>query len=145
VDFAVISETHIADIRIGDIEKDIFKEIVRVLKPGGFFLWGNALPTRVWNDAEQYLPTLGFELASNINHTHGAIVARDLDAPRVDSAIAEMLGQYPIMKLPYFGDRCNLVSERLIANFYRHPATALYKKMTTGYDSYMHQAWRLKK
>jgi|TARA_B110000091_G_C13652198_1_gene405901 hypothetical protein len=26
----------------------------------------------------------------------------------------------------------------LIKNFYRHPGTALYEKMETGYDSYMH-------
>jgi len=145
MDFAVISETHIADIRIGDIEKDIFNEIKRVLKPGGLFVWGNAIPTRVWIEADKYLPTVGFEKVSETNHTHGAIIARDLDKERVDLAIYELThGQYPVMKLPYFGDRCFMVAERLIANFYRHPGTALYKKMVSGYDSYMHQAWRLK-
>ena len=49
------------------------------------------------------------------------------------------------MKAPYFGPRCHKVGERLIANFYRHPGTALYLKMVTGYDSYMHQAWRVSK
>jgi len=142
VDFVVISETHIADIRIGEIEKDIFKEIKRILKPGGLFLWGNALPTRVWHEGEAYLTGQGFELVHSYNHTAGAIVARDLDKERVDMAIAELLGQYPVMKLPYFGDRCFNVGERLIANFYRHPATAMYLKMTTGFDSYMHQAYK---
>jgi ubiquinone/menaquinone biosynthesis C-methylase UbiE len=46
VDFVIISETHIADIEIGPEEKEIFSEIKRILKPGGLFLWGNALPTR---------------------------------------------------------------------------------------------------
>lgn len=57
----------------------------------------------------------------------------------------QLLEPYYIMNAPYFGPRCHKVGERLIANFYRHPGTALYLKMVTGYDSYMHQAWRIKK
>ena len=142
VDFVVISETHIADIEIGDLEKSIFAEIRRILKPGGLFLWGNAIPTRVWEEAMDYLPNAGFELVNNYNHTKGAVVARDEDHDRVVAYIDHIIGQYPVMKVPYFGDRCAKVTERLIANFYRHPGTALYLKMVTGYDSYMHQAWR---
>jgi len=145
VDFVVISETHIADIRIGDMEKGIFAEIKRILKPGGLFLWGNALPTRVWAEADEYLPSVGFELVNNYNWTKGAIQARDEDYDRVELALAELLGQYPVMNVPYFGPRCELVSNRLIANFYRHPGTALYIKMVTGFDSYMHQAWQIHK
>lgn len=142
LDIAVISETHIADVVIGDLEKAIFKEIHRVLKPGGFFVWGNALPTRVWLQGNDYLPTAGFELAHNTNWTAGAILARDEDKERVDLAINQLLAPYPATRLPYFGPRCHLAAERLIANFYRHPGTAMYIKMTTGFDSYMHQAWR---
>jgi len=145
VDFVIISETHIADVVIGDLEKEIFNEIVRILKPGGLFLWGNALPTRVWEEAAEYLPTVGFELVNNYNHTEGAVIARDEDYERVEAVMDELIGKYPIMKAPYFGERCTKVTNRLIANFYRHPGTALYLKMVTGYDSYMHQAWRINK
>lgn len=145
VDFVVISETHIADMRIGDLEKVIFKEIHRVLRPGGLFLWGNALPIRVWNDAAVYLPAAGFKLAGSTNHTSGAVLARDEDEPRVELALKQLLEPYHVMQLPYFGERCAKVSNRLIANFYRHPGTALYLKMTTGTDSYMHQAWEVQK
>jgi ubiquinone/menaquinone biosynthesis C-methylase UbiE len=141
-DIVVISETHIADVQIGDLEKAIFAEIHRVLKPGGFFVWGNALPTRVWLEGNKYLPTAGFELAHNKNHTAGAITARDEDKERVDLAVMQLLDPYFGTKIPYFGERCLKVGERLIANFYRHPGTAMYIKMTTGFDSYMHQAWR---
>jgi len=145
VDFVVISETHIADIEIGDLEKEIFSEIRRILKPDGLFLWGNAIPTRVWEQADVELPKLGFELVNNKNHTEGAVIARDEDAARVEMVMDQLLEPYYIMKAPYFGDRCHKVGERLIANFYRHPGTALYLKMVTGYDSYMHQAWKIKK
>jgi len=144
VDFVVISETHIADIEIGQIEREIFGEVKRILKPGGLFLWGNALPTRVWQEGADYLTKMGFELVSNLNHTQGAVRARDEDKERVDLAIKGLLEPYYVFNVPYFGPRCELVSERLIANFYRHPGTALYIKMVTGYDSYMHQAWRKK-
>jgi len=145
VDFVVISETHIADIQIGDIEKGIFAEIVRILKPGGLFLWGNAIPTRVWVEAEEYLPSIGFELLTSTNHTQGAIVARDEDFERVEGVMKQLIEPYPVFKLPYFGPRCEKVTNRLIANFYRHPGTALYLKMVTGFDSYMHQTWRITK
>ena len=142
VDFVIISETHIADIVIGDLEKAIFREIHRILKPGGLFLWGNALPTRVWEQAREHLPTAGFDLVHSKNWTSAAVLARDEDKERVDIALKQLISPYYVMKLPYFGPRCYHVTERLIANFYRHPGTALYLKMVTGYDSYMHQAWR---
>ena len=42
----------------------IFEEIRRILKPGGVFLWGNALPTRVWEEADVYFSSAesGFDL-----------------------------------------------------------------------------------
>jgi SAM-dependent methyltransferase len=142
LDIVVISETHIADVAIGDLEKSIFAEIHRVLKPGGYFTWGNAIPTRVWHEAADYLPTAGFALDHSKNWTQGAIVARDEDHDRVAMAMDGLIDPYHVMKVPYFGPRCRKVAERLIANFYRHPGTALYLKMTTGFDSYMHQAWK---
>jgi len=145
VDMVIISETHIADMKIGDLEENIFKEIRRVLKPGGLFLWGNAIPTRVWKEAEEYLPQLGFELLDDTNHTSDAVLARDLDKARVDLLIPQLLEPFGVFKVPYVGPRCHYVIERLIANFYRHPGTALYLNMVTNFDSYMQQAWRLRK
>lgn len=141
-DIVVISETHIAEAEIGELEKSIFAEIYRVLKPGGFFVWGNALPTRVWHQGDAYLPTAGFELMQSTNHTRGAVIARDEDYARVELVLKQFIDRYAVMHLPYFGERCSTVANRLIANFYRHPGTAMYLKMTTGTDSYMHQAWK---
>jgi len=141
VDFVVISETHIAEREIGELEKNIFDEIRRVLKPGGMLLWGNALSTSVWNDAHQYLTEQHWKLAYNTNHTAGAVTARDEDFDRVELLLDQMLETYWAMSLPYFGGRCKKVTKSLIANFYRHPGTNMYLKMKIGQDSYMHQAW----
>merc|ERR1712178_344264 len=84
IDFVIISETHIADVKIGKEEEAIFQEIRRILKPGGFFLWGNALPTRVWHEGYAHLSGTGFRRVSSVNHTAGAVKARDQDAPRVN-------------------------------------------------------------
>jgi SAM-dependent methyltransferase len=138
VDVVIISETHIAEAHIGPEEKAIFADIIRVLKPGGIFVWGNALPTYVWDDAAEYLPKIGFEPCGSLNHTKGAILARDEDEERVNMYVEYLLDQFPVMKVPYFGPQCHHVCDMLIKNFYRHPGTALYEKMETGYDSYMH-------
>lgn len=138
VDIVVISETHIADLDIGPEEKAIFADIVRVLKPGGIFVWGNALPTSVWLHAERYLPKIGFEECGSLNHTAGAILARDEDKDRVDMYMDHLIEGYPVMNVPFFGPRCAEVSSLLVKNFYRHPGTAMYIKMQTGFDSYMH-------
>ena len=138
IDVVVISETHIAEQIIGPEEKAIFSDIVRMLKPGGIFVWGNALPTYVWDQAAEYLPKIGFEPCGELNHTKGAILARDEDEERVNMYVDYLLGNFPAMKIPYFGPKCHHVCEMLIKNFYRHPGTALYQKMETGYDSYMH-------
>jgi len=143
VDFVIISETHIADVQIGPEEKEIFNEILRILKPGGLFLWGNALPTRVWLTAEKELTGLGFDRLASLNHTAGAVIARDEDEDRVNSYAAHLYSQYPMaFKMPVRGPMCEKVVDRLLLNFYRHPGTALYLKMVTGYDSYMHEVYQ---
>jgi SAM-dependent methyltransferase len=138
VDIVVISETHIAEWNIGPEEKAIFKEIIRMLKPGGFFVWGNALPTRVWHMAEPVLAELGMETCGSLNHTQGAVQARLEDEARVNMYVQHVLDFFPVTSIPHFGPRCRRVTDRLIKNFYRHPGTKLYKQMVTGWDSYMH-------
>lgn len=132
VDFVIISETHIADIEIGPEEKEIFAEVHRILKPGGMLLWGNALPTRVWLAAYPHLSQNGFERVASLNHTKGAIQARDEDEDRVNAYADQLFGQYPLaFKMPIRGAPCLHVVDRLLKNFYRHPGTALYYKMVS--------------
>ena len=124
VDFVIISETHIADVEIGAEEKEIFNEILRVLKPGGMFLWGNALPTRVWLSAEVELKGLGFDRIASLNHTKGAVLARDEDLERVESYAAHLYGQYPLaFKMPVRGAMCEKVVDRLLLSASPLPPT----------------------
>jgi len=143
IDMVVISETHIAEATIGPEEKAIFAEIVRILKPGGLFLWGNALPTSVWHMAAPALRELGMVPCGSLNHTQNAVKARDEDELRVNMYVEHLLSQFPVMSLPHLGARCGNVADRLIKNFYRHPGTALYHKMVTGAHSYMHECYKL--
>merc|ERR1711972_679586 len=144
VDIVVISETHIAEATIGPEERAIFAEIIRILKPGGFFVWGNALPTSVWHMAAPVLEELGMEECGSLNHTKGAVTARLEDRERADMFVDHLINHFPVMLLPKIGPRCAHVSDRLIKNFYRHPGTKLFKQMETGAHSYMHLCFRLK-
>lgn len=137
VDIVVVSETHIAEVDIGPEEKAIFKEIARMLKPDGFFVWGNALPTHVWHKGAEHLTSVGFKPCGSRNHTLGAVQARDEDAPRVNMFIDHLVDYFYGSHLPYFGQQCGSVGALLIKNFYRHPGTHMYQKMVLGYDSYM--------
>lgn len=137
VDVVVISETHIAEVDIGPEEIAIFAEITRMLKPDGFFVWGNALPTHVWHKGVEHLTSVGFESCGSRNHTLGAVQARDEDASRVDMFVDHLMNWFWGSHIPYFGPQCGGVGGQLIKNFYRHPGTHMYQKMVTGYDSYM--------
>jgi len=113
-----------------------------MLKPGGFFVWGNALPTHVWHLAEPILAELGLQSCGSLNHTKGAVKARLEDKDRVDEYVDHLLKWFTATSLPYFGNRCAHAADRLIKNFYRHPGTTLFKQMETGAHSYMHLCHR---
>ena len=115
-------------------------------KPGGIFVWGNALPTKVWFDAYPYLENaLGFSSCGRFNHTASAIVARDEDEPRVNLYVDQAMDSFPVLRMPFGpGKKCRHVCDRLLKNFYRHPGTDLYERMVSGHDSYMHLCYELK-
>jgi len=142
VDVIVVSETHIAEMEIGPEEKAIFAEMRRVLIPGGLFIWGNALPTKVWGDGTNYLQANGFETCGANNYTGRAIVARDEDTERVDLFMDQLLNSYLVFNAPLVGAPCRHAVDRLVKNFYRHPGTDLYQRMVVGADSYMNLCHR---
>lgn len=144
IDVVVVSETHIAEMEIGEEEVAIFNEMKRVLVPGGLFVWGNALPTKVWGDGAKYLQANGFEACGSKNVTDRAILARDQDTDRVNSFLNQMLDGYPVFSTPLVGAPCRHTVDRMVKNFYRHPGTDLYERMVVGADSYMNLCHRMK-
>ena len=143
VDVVVVSETHIAEMQIGPEEIAIFNEMKRVLVPGGLFVWGNALPTKVWLDGAQYLQSSGFRDCGLTNYTAAAVEARDLDKDRVVSFLDQLWAGYPVLSNPINGVQCRHTLDMLVKNFYRHPGTDLYQRMTVGADSYMNMCHQL--
>eukprot|EP01084_Bolivina_argentea_P283421 485396_1 len=141
-DIVIISETHIAEDIVDSETEIIINEIIRVLRDGGFFVWGNALCTDTWNDIINYLPTKQFESCGANNVTSGAIDARDGDKERV-----EMMWDSIHERLILFQwySKCDYMVKTLMFNFYRHPGTDLYDSMVNGRHSYMQICSRMKK
>jgi len=142
MDIVIVCETHIAAENLGAEEEAIFAEIYRVLKPGGLFLWGNALPSRLWAVAPAHLAAQGFEQLSSNNVTAAAVRARDLDAPRVNAFVESLREKYFVFRQLGHDHVCAKAAEMLVKNFYRHPGTALYLTMVSGFDSYFHMAFK---
>merc|ERR1739844_152534 len=109
------------------------------------FVWGSALSTDVGRSVPSHLMELGFEGCGSENHTQGAVQARIEDEDRTEMFMDYAASYFPVQSVPYFGDRCSKVVKKLVKNFYRHPGTALFKKMETGAHSYMHMCHSMPK
>lgn len=127
-DIVLISETHIADVIPLDEEtKRVFQQVLRILKPGGFFVWGNAIPTSIWRGSFDYMQNeLGMIRSEIHDVTDNALQARDDDYSRALDFFRQ--GKETYYGLKWF-PACSWSLNRLIMNFYRQPGTALYKRM----------------
>jgi SAM-dependent methyltransferase len=127
-DIVLISETHIADVLPVDAEsKKVFDSVARILKPGGVFVWGNAIPTSIVHGAIQYLQNdLKMKRLEIHDVTDNAVQARDDDYSRAIDFFRQ--GKEVYLGLSIF-PQCSWMINRLIMNFYRQPGTALYKRM----------------
>jgi len=127
-DIVLISETHIADVVPLDQEtKNVFRQMHRILKKGGLFVWGNAIPTSIWYNSFHFLQVdLGMTREEVHDVTDNAVDARDEDFSRVEHFVLSARNNYYGLQ---FSERCYKAVNRLLLNFYRHPGTALYKRM----------------
>jgi len=137
-DIVVICETHITEHpgRITDEDRRFFDVVRRVLKPGGFLVWGNAIPDATWQPSFDYLASIGIELRESRDVTAQAIAARDEDHARVEAYVAQCLARFHGFKIPVLGTRRRREAEQALKNFFRHPGTNLYDTMVNGTDSY---------
>ncbi len=137
-DFVVICETHVAeyDGKVTAEDKRFFERVYETLKPGGFFVWGNAIPDRTWQPCFDYLAEVGMEQVRVHDVTEDAVRARQLDKARVQVYVEQALGKFHSFRIPVVGKKRRRQAELALKNFYRDPGTRLYEKMTDGTDSY---------
>ncbi len=137
-DFVVICETHITEMR-GEVtahDKQFFAKVLNTLKPGGFLVWGNAIPELTWQPCFDHLKSIGMTMVDAHDVTKEAVVARDLDKARADAYVEQCLDTFHAFKIPVLGKRRAAQARQALLNFYRNPGTRLYNNMVDGTDTY---------
>jgi ubiquinone/menaquinone biosynthesis C-methylase UbiE len=137
-DIVAVNETHVTEMVGHASEEDIkfFAQMYRVLKPGGFMVWGNAIPESTWKPCFDAMVALGMEVVEVCDVTKEAILARDEDKARADIYVEQCLNTYWGFRIPVYGGRKREAAEMAMKNFYRNPGTNLYDTMVNGTDTY---------
>ena len=137
-DFVVICETHVTERggRLTAEDERFFAKVLSTLKPGGFLVWGNAIPDDTWQPCFEHLESIGMKQLHVHDVTAEAIKARELDRPRTELYVRKALDKFHGFKIPVLGKRREFQAEQALKNFYRHPGTHLFDKMVNGTDSY---------
>jgi ubiquinone/menaquinone biosynthesis C-methylase UbiE len=138
-DIVAVNETHVTELagQVTDEDRRFFQTAVRILKPGGFLVWGNAIPASTWKPCFDYLDTLGMKQLEARDVTKEAVAARDQDADRVEVFVQHCLNSFVGFRIPVLGSKRRHEAERAMKNFFRNPGTRLYANMKDGTDSYM--------
>ncbi len=137
-DFVAVNETHVTEQagRATDEDRRFFATAHRMLKPGGYLVWGNAIPDSTWQPCFELLESLGMKQIEVRDVTPEAVVARDEDKGRVDAYVRHCIETFYGFRIPFLGDKRRLEAEFAMKNFYRNPGTNLYDNMTNGTDTY---------
>ncbi len=138
VDFVVVNETHVTE-RAGRVtaeDERFFSTAFNMLKPGGFLVWGNAIPDNTWQPCFEYLESLGMTNEAELDVTKEAVQARDEDEARVEAFVNSCLDRFHAFKIPRYGKRKRNEARQAMRNFFRDPGTNLYRNMTDGTDTY---------
>jgi SAM-dependent methyltransferase len=137
-DFIAVNETHVTEHagQCTDEDQRFFRTAQRLLKPGGFLVWGNAIPDSTWKPCFEFLASIGMKLEEQCDVTREAVNARDLDRPRIDRYVADIIAAFHGFRIPYVGKKKRNEADWAIKNFSRNPGTRLYENMVDGTDSY---------
>jgi SAM-dependent methyltransferase len=137
-DFVAVCETHVTEFagRVTEEDKHFFRTAQRVLKPGGFLVWGNAIPDSTWKPCFEFLESIGMRLIEERDLTTAAVAARDQDAARVSSYVNQCIDRFAGFRIPVLGRKKRLEARLAMENFYRNPGTNLYRTLKDGTDSY---------
>jgi ubiquinone/menaquinone biosynthesis C-methylase UbiE len=137
-DFVAVNETHVTEMVgvVTDEDRRFFKTAHRLIKKGGFLVWGNAIPEVTWKPCFDYLETLGFEMVENCDVTKEAVRARDEDKRRIDAYVDQCIETFHGFRIPVLGNKKRLEAEFALKNFSRNPGTRLYENMVDRTDTY---------
>jgi len=137
-DIVSVCETHVTEMEgeVTDEDRRFFRQVHTILKPGGFMVWGNAIPEDTWQPCFDALEETGLELIENHDVTKEAVVARDKDERRINAYVDACIEKFKAFRIPVFGRIKREEAEVALKNFSRHPGTHLYDNMVTRHDTY---------
>jgi SAM-dependent methyltransferase len=137
-DFVAVNETHVTEHagQVTDEDRRFFNTAKRLLKPGGFLVWGNAIPDATWQPCFDYLASIGMNVREQQDVTKEAIKARDEDKARIDTYVDQCMKTFHGFKIPVYGTKRREQAEVALKNFARNPDTNLYQTMVDGTDTY---------
>ncbi len=137
-DFVAVNETHVTEQAGRTTEEDVrfFKTAYRLLKPGGYLVWGNAIPATTWKPCFDLLESLGMKVLEVCDVTKEAVRARDEDKRRIDAYVDQIFDTFHAFKVPKLGKQRRALAEVALKNFSRNPGTLLYDRMVDGTDTY---------
>lgn len=137
-DFIAVNETHVTEM-VGVVtaeDERFFRKAYDLLRPGGYLVWGNAIPKATWDPCFRLLEKLGFVIRESQDVTAEAVRARDLDKARIDAYVAQCIDAFHAFKVPILGPRRRAQADVALKNFARNPGTRLYQNMVDGTDTY---------
>lgn len=137
-DIVAVNETHVTEHAgiVTDEDKLFFGTAKRLLKPGGFLVWGNAIPDATWEPCFEHLDSIGLRSREINDVTKEAVRARDEDRARIDTYVDQCIETFHGFRIPVLGSRKRREAEFALKNFSRNPGTRLYENMVDGTDTY---------
>lgn len=137
-DIVAVNETHVTEMPgvVTPEDERFFRTAYRLLKPGGFLVWGNAIPDSTWAPCFKFLESIGMKKLEERDVTQEAVWARDQDKGRVDSYVKHCVDTFLGFRIPVLGNKRRLEAEFAMKNFYRNPGTNLYDNMVNRTDTY---------
>lgn len=137
-DIVAVCETHVTDQGEVMTEEDrkFFRSAKRILKPGGYLTWGNAIPDIAWQPCLDFMESIGMKVVEVCDVTDEAVLARDEDQARIQAYIDQALEKFGAFRIPVWGPQKRLEAELAMKNLCRDPGTRLYDDMKTRADTY---------
>ncbi len=136
--FVAVNETHVTEMPgvVTPEDERFFRKAHQLLEPGGFIVWGNAIPDSTWGACFSFLEKNGFTLRESCDVTEEAVRARDEDRARIDAYVEQLVEMFHAFRIPVLGARKQAEAEVALKNFARNPGTRLYQNMVDRTDTY---------